>query len=612
MHMYGYGFPGQSFYCLKLPDQPKQATTDHVGLLTIESGEANVERIEEELKHMIDDKWQWKVKRISNTEYLATFPNKQILDAFSKSKGVTFARYNIVAKLSHSNMDPTASSVLQTGWVQIFNIPPRACNVDAVTLIAELAGEVIAVDEVSLIKEGPARVKLRARDVLNIRGYIEVFVDGVGYDFRFVAEQDKGQAQSKGPPPPPPKRRQEEESEEEGENSPGADWKRTRKGGGKASKEGNTSGSRSEYGSGEFRQCQELSNNPAPVDKQTDQNQGPEGGEKTHLITEHSEQKQGTTKQQASNSGKESKKGQGDMFIVDATPIRMHNPSTKQTFLITDHTYSAGTGSPQTHKEEGSKPREESKRPQSESGRNSKEPDSALTNYRCSQESVGMGDYEISVEEEMEGMEAQEEVAEEGDLQAEINTEEWKKSAGFKVGKHKRKFYPTVAARKSARGSQASPMKSKGNTDMPNPFSVLNSCSNEILEEIALNCDVVLGTNKEEITEALSAMRLEEQARAALAEANYKRHLADKLADLHVLEGENMELQVVTNRDRGVEGSSAKDNDNNGGCSRNDEEASTSQDKVEEQQKKKGGKRSGKGEERGSKLSRELRRISYQ
>jgi hypothetical protein len=56
-------------------------------------------------------------------------------------------------------MDPAASSVLQEGWVQLHEVPDQARSEEAATLIAEKAGDVIVVDEVSLIKVGPVRVK---------------------------------------------------------------------------------------------------------------------------------------------------------------------------------------------------------------------------------------------------------------------------------------------------------------------------------------------------------------------------------------------------------------------------------------------------------------------
>ncbi|CAL5013854.1 unnamed protein product [Urochloa decumbens] len=203
MHMFGFGFPGLGFHALKIPGVAKQPKVEHTGLIRVEEGIANEQRIEEELKHMIDKNWQWKVRKILEKEYLAIFPNKQILDTFSNTNGVSMSLYNIWAKISISHRDPTASSVLETGWVHLFNVLDQARSVEAVTLIAELAGEVIAVDEVSLIKEDPVRVKLQAREIAKIRGFVEIFVAGVGYEVKFAPE-NTGKTNQSVPPHPPP------------------------------------------------------------------------------------------------------------------------------------------------------------------------------------------------------------------------------------------------------------------------------------------------------------------------------------------------------------------------------------------------------------------------
>jgi hypothetical protein len=83
----------------------------------------------------------------------------------------------------------------------------------------------------------------------------------------------------------------------------------------------------------------------------------------------------------------------------------------------------------------------------------------------------------------------------------------------------------------------------------------------------------------EEIYENLCTMKLEETTRAALAEAKYKQIQEKKLAATHATEGENLELTVLDNKQRGGE--------------------------TEEQHKQRGRK------SKGSRLSRELRRISY-
>jgi hypothetical protein len=50
--------------------------------------------------------------------------------------------------------------------VKIYGLPNIAPKKEVVMKVATLAGELVVVDEVSLIKIGPMRVKLNCRDAL--------------------------------------------------------------------------------------------------------------------------------------------------------------------------------------------------------------------------------------------------------------------------------------------------------------------------------------------------------------------------------------------------------------------------------------------------------------
>jgi hypothetical protein len=155
----------------------------------------------------------------------------------------------------------------------------------------------------------------------------------------------------------------------------------------------------------------------------------------------------------------------------------------------------------------------------------------------ASQESLGAGEVEHGIRAEMS------------------EPKEGTKNTGTQLGEKKtlakRRFQLVVVARKSFR-THKPPHEAEGtHTILTNTFTVLNSCGDETLENIAHECDVRLGTSREEVRETLSAMKLAEQARAAVPEANYKHHLQEKLDRLHCLEGENLELGIITNKERG-------------------------------------------------------------
>ena len=59
----------------------------------------------------------------------------------------------------------------------------------------------MVVDELNLIREGPARVKLNGRNIYN-SGFLRIFIETVGYEVRFVAEGMNEKSQAPKDPPP--------------------------------------------------------------------------------------------------------------------------------------------------------------------------------------------------------------------------------------------------------------------------------------------------------------------------------------------------------------------------------------------------------------------------
>ena len=64
----------------------------------------------------------------------------------------------------------------------------------------------MVVDEVSLIKDGPLRVKLRVRELAKIKGYVEFFIESVGYEIKFLPEKNQDKTEAPRDPSPPPKK----------------------------------------------------------------------------------------------------------------------------------------------------------------------------------------------------------------------------------------------------------------------------------------------------------------------------------------------------------------------------------------------------------------------
>lgn len=52
----------------------------------------------------------------------------------------------------------------------------------------DVVREVAGVDEMSLIRDGLVRVRVRCRDPTQLRGFVKIFFNWVEYEIRFVME----------------------------------------------------------------------------------------------------------------------------------------------------------------------------------------------------------------------------------------------------------------------------------------------------------------------------------------------------------------------------------------------------------------------------------------
>lgn len=197
LKMYGFGIK-QGFYSIEIPEAAKQ-NSENVGCIKILEGEADEKKVGEELKNLIDKNWNWQVRNMSKDEYVVVFPNKQTLVTFSKLSELCTTIYQLKIKVTKSDIDPEATGKLHMVWMKIYGIPSFAKIESVIKEISSLAAEPVVVDELSLIRTGPVRVKVKCRDPAQLRGFVEIFFNSVGYEIRFVVEGFKNSAKGEGP-----------------------------------------------------------------------------------------------------------------------------------------------------------------------------------------------------------------------------------------------------------------------------------------------------------------------------------------------------------------------------------------------------------------------------
>lgn len=202
LKMFGFGIPGQGFYSFNLPES-RGKVNQITGILTVIEGEASEEKVDKELKNLVRENWDFKVRKMDEKEFIVVFPDKTSLDTFTKLSSFGMPLYGLTGQLEKSGINHETSFVLQTVWIKIHDVPDVARDVEIVEEITSLVAEPLVVDELSLIRAELVRVQGRCRNLATLGGSIEFFFNGVGVFLRFEVEEGKSAGKGgKGGPPP--------------------------------------------------------------------------------------------------------------------------------------------------------------------------------------------------------------------------------------------------------------------------------------------------------------------------------------------------------------------------------------------------------------------------
>jgi hypothetical protein len=104
-------------------------------------------------------------------------------------------------------------------------------------------------------------------------------------------------------------------------------------------------------------------------------------------------------------------------------------------------------------------------------------------------------------------------------------------------------------------GELAAKRKQKQNLEVPgnqhpNSFTILNNIDDEVLIQTAKDLDIQLARNDDDIVKQVTAIKVEEKLRAAMAEAAYQAHLDSLKHKEFVRDDDGLDLNTFDNSSR--------------------------------------------------------------
>jgi hypothetical protein len=96
--MFGIALQDQGFYSIQVRGESSSIKASSI--IQVLQGEANEKKIEDELKILINKKWNWQVKQVESNEFTVVFPDSGTLDTFSKISEILMSAHRIKIKIS--------------------------------------------------------------------------------------------------------------------------------------------------------------------------------------------------------------------------------------------------------------------------------------------------------------------------------------------------------------------------------------------------------------------------------------------------------------------------------------------------------------------------------
>jgi hypothetical protein len=206
----GHAITGGGFYNIDV--EPLRAGLGNgevfAAIIKFNSTPLTETQLSDELKHLVDELWDWQVQRLSDSEFSVVFPTRQTMRLSTGSGKLHLPLSKTDTEIREAFLAPKPSLVLPSTWVRLTGVPEDLMTRDRLMAGFTMIGRPIDVDELSIQKRDrePIHMRFHCRFPDRIKGSVQIFVNGEGYMVGVQAEappRGTPGGGSGGPPPPP-------------------------------------------------------------------------------------------------------------------------------------------------------------------------------------------------------------------------------------------------------------------------------------------------------------------------------------------------------------------------------------------------------------------------
>jgi hypothetical protein len=157
----GHAITGGGFYNIDVEPLKggKHTGEAFTAVIKFLSAPLTEEQLSAELEHLVDDMWDWQVRRMSETEFSVTFPTRQ-----TGSGKLYLPLSKKDTEIGEAFNTPKPYLVLPSTWVRLTGVPEDLMERERLMVAFGMVGRAIDVDDLSILKREtePIRVRFNA------------------------------------------------------------------------------------------------------------------------------------------------------------------------------------------------------------------------------------------------------------------------------------------------------------------------------------------------------------------------------------------------------------------------------------------------------------------
>lgn len=138
---------------------------------------------------MVARDWDWQISQVGDNDFSMIFPSTDLLNMAKTISKLFLSINDITARVCDTVHEEVVPMVMPEAWVRLHDIPNKHRRVDRLMEGLKMMGRPIVVDEFSLIRLVPVRVKFACKVPDKLNGTVQDWFNHEGYEIKIELER---------------------------------------------------------------------------------------------------------------------------------------------------------------------------------------------------------------------------------------------------------------------------------------------------------------------------------------------------------------------------------------------------------------------------------------